>query len=57
MTRRLEPMLVRRGYAVGAAPIRVGWTVHLVMLVLAFAGLVAGTVAMADVISALVRSS
>lgn len=56
MTARLRPSVSRRGYAVGAAQLRIGTLVHVAMLLFACAGVVAGTVAMADVVHTIARS-
>ena len=57
MTQRLQPIVARRGFAVGTAPLRTSNIVYIVLLLLAFAGVVAGTMAVADVVHAITRSS
>ncbi len=57
MTQRLQPIVARRGFAVGTAPLRTSNIVYIVLLLLAFGGIVGGTMAVADVVHAITRSS
>lgn len=57
MSTRLRPIVTRRGYAVGTAQLRLGNLVYAILLALAVGGFAAGTVAMADVVRSVARSS
>jgi hypothetical protein len=50
---RLQRSVDPRGFAVGTAPLRVGKLVYVIVLMLAFAGVVAGTMAISEVVGAL----
>jgi len=54
---RLQPIVDRRGFAVGTAQLRIGKLVYLVVLALAFAGFAIGAIATADVVRSIARSS
>lgn len=56
MSKRLRPIVSRRGFAVGAAQLRIGNLVYAALLALAFVGFAVGTVAMADVVRSIVGS-
>lgn len=53
---RLQPIVARRGYAVGTAQLRIGNAFYVAMLLFACAGIAIGTAAMADVVRALGRA-
>lgn len=55
MTTRLRPIVERRGFPVGAAPLRPGNLSLLVLLALVFASFAVGTIAMADVVTSIAR--
>jgi len=55
MKSRLRPMVVRRGFAVGASQLRIAHLVYVVLLALAFGGVAVGTLAMADVVRSIAR--
>ncbi len=57
MSTRLRPIVQRRGFAVGSAPLRIGNLFYVALFTLAFAGFSVGTIAMADVVRSAMRSS
>lgn len=53
----LQPIIDRRGFAVGGASLRVGNLFYGFIFVLAFAGFVVGSLALGEVLYAISRSS